>query len=203
MHSHNDHNSLNTHWTLFLAGDSQALDVIVKTHFNLLYQYGCKFTADHALVKDCIQDLFLFLWQRREAIQETPVVKAYLMKALRRRLERAWAKTTAIERNFEFQSPPDHSREAEIITAEQHAELSQQIKKGIALLSKRQQEIIYLRFYLNADAAQIADIMQLNRQSVYNLLHDAINKLRSIGEAFFKQAISTSSLLLILSVCGL
>ena len=73
-------------WIHMLPGDHLALDAIVKRHYNLLYQYGCKFTRDASQVKDCIQDLFLYIWQRRHAISETPSVEHYLMKALRRRL---------------------------------------------------------------------------------------------------------------------
>ena len=155
-------------------------------------------------MKDCIQDLFLFLWQKRAAINETPSVEHYLMKALRRRLERALTRNMAMATGhstlefMDLEPAPDQH----IILQEQSAELEQTIKKSIAALSKRQQEIIYLRFYLNADAAQIADIMQLNRQSVYNLLHEAINHLRHITEQYFKPTIGLPSILLLIA-CSL
>jgi RNA polymerase sigma factor (sigma-70 family) len=184
-----------------LPGDHLALDAIVKRHYNLLYQYGCKFTRDAALVKDCIQDLFLFLWFKRHAINETASVEHYLMKGLRRRLERAFSKAGSTESMgfLEFKdtaaTPDDH-----IIQQETKTALADRIKKCILQLSKRQQEIIYLRFYLNASAADIADIMQLNRQSVYNLLNDALNKLRQHTGAYFKPAMAlTIILLLVLS----
>jgi RNA polymerase sigma factor (sigma-70 family) len=76
--------------------------------------------------------------------------------------------------------------------------LAGKIKQCISQLSKRQQEIIYLRFYLNASANDIADIMQLNRQSVYNLLHDALNKLRQSTGAYFKPALAVSIILILI-----
>jgi RNA polymerase sigma factor (sigma-70 family) len=188
-------------WTQFLPGDHLALDALVKRHYHLLYQYGCKFTRDAALVKDCIQDMFLYLWHKRHAINETASVEHYLMKALRRRLERALSKTGLTEGMgfLEFKdttATPDD----QIIQQEQKTALADRIKKCILQLSKRQQEIIYLRFYLNASAADIADIMQLNRQSVYNLLNDALNKLRQHTGAYFKPAMAlTIILLLVLS----
>jgi RNA polymerase sigma factor (sigma-70 family) len=188
-------------WKQFLPGDHLALDAIVKRHYNLLYQYGCKFTRDAALVKDCIQDMFLYLWYKRHAIQETASVERYLMKGLRRRLERALTKTGAtegigfLECKDTAATPDDH-----LIQQEQKTALAGRIRKCILQLSKRQQEIIYLRFYLNASAADIADIMQLNRQSVYNLLNDALNKLRQHTGAYFKPAMAfTIILLLVLS----
>lgn len=185
-------------WKQFLPGDHLALDAIVKRHYNLLYQYGCKFTRDAALVKDGIQDLFLYLWHKRNVINETASVEHYLMKALRRRLARALSKTGSTE-GLSFMEFKDANAtpDDQLIQQEQRAALAARIKKCILQLSKRQQEIIYLRFYLNASAADIADIMQLNRQSVYNLLNDALNKLRQHTGAYFKPAMALSIILLL------
>jgi RNA polymerase sigma factor (sigma-70 family) len=187
-------------WKQFLPGDHLALDAIVKRHYNLLYQYGCKFTRDAALVKDCIQDMFLHLWYKRNTINETASVEHYLMKALRRRLTRALTQNGSTE-GISFLDFRDTTATPDdlIIQQEQKAALADRIKKCILQLSKRQQEIIYLRFYLNASAPEIADIMQLNRQSVYNLLNDALNKLRQHTGAYFKPTIVLSILLLVLS----
>ena len=190
-------------WKQFLPGDHLALDAIVKRHYNLLYQYGCKFTRDAGLVKDCIQDMFLYLWHKKNAINETASVENYLMKALRRRLERALTKSGSTEGIgfLEFKdttATPDD----QLIQQEQKTVLADKIKKCILQLSKRQQEIIYLRFYLNASAAEIADIMQLNRQSVYNLLNDALNKLRQNTGVYFNPT-QTLSIILLLVLCQL
>lgn len=186
-------------WKHMLPGDHLALDTIVKRHYNLLYQYGCKFSRDAALVKDCIQDMFLYIWQKRHAIQETASVEHYLMKALRRRLERALTKTGATA-GIGFLDIQDSGAtpDDKIIQQEQKTALADKIKQCIGQLSKRQQEIIYLRFYLNASANDIADIMQLNRQSVYNLLHDALNKLRQSTGAYFKPALAISIILILI-----
>ncbi|OQP44626.1 hypothetical protein A4H97_09670 [Niastella yeongjuensis] len=190
-------------WKQFLPGDHLAFDAIVKRHYNLLYQYGCKFTRDAALVKDCIQDLFLYLWYKRNTINETASVEHYLMKSLRRRLARALTKAGSTD-GLSFLEVKDTNAtpDEQIIQQEQKAVLAERIKKCILQLSRRQQEIIYLRFYLNASAADIADIMQLNRQSVYNLLNDALNKLRQHTGIYFNptQAIS---IILLLVICHL
>jgi RNA polymerase sigma factor (sigma-70 family) len=52
------------------------------------------------------------------------------------------------------------------------------MRQALSGLSKRQQEVIYLRFYVDADIDEIAEIMGLNRQSVYNLLHEGLKKLK-------------------------
>lgn len=202
MYSHQDHTDSEALWKQFLQGDADAHDALVKKHYNLLYQYGCRFTIDTGLVKDCIQDLFLYLWRKKDALSETPSVRNYLIKAMRRRLQRALSKTNASMPGsgfIEFMSAHEPATENNIIAREQSAELANAVRKALASLSKRQQEIIHLRFYLDADAAQIADIMELGRQSVYNLLHDAIRQLRTVGESYFKTVLPVSTLLLLLA----
>jgi RNA polymerase sigma factor (sigma-70 family) len=192
-------------WSRFLAGDRWALDTIVREHFNLLYNYGRKFTHDAALVKDCIQDLFLTLWKNRENLGYTSSVRNYLMKSLRRRLERAIPQQTIYNsENIEFlsfnpleESPVFTAMEAE----ENQTTLNKKIVEALTTLSKRQQEIIYLRFYLEADATEIAQIMGLNKQSVYNLQQQAIARLREVTDTLFQpNSVAFSALLLFVSM---
>ena len=56
------------------------------------------------------------------------------------------------------------------------------MRQALAGLSKRQQEVIYLRYYVDADIEEIAEIMSVNRQSVYNLLHDSLKKLKKLSD---------------------
>lgn len=189
-------------WKNYLSGKGEALEDILRSHYNILIQYGKKFTNDSELVKDCIQSVFLILWQNRANIQETPSVANYLLKALRHKLQRELSKNknslSVDEEVFEFSSSfhPELSPEAKLILEEQTHELAEKIKQGIDSLSRRQQEIIYLRFYLNASAEEISEIMNISRQSVYNLLNESIGRLKKISEVHFK-TILTSLVLII------
>ena len=75
-------------WNAFRQGNREALDYIFKQHASNLFAYGTRFTKDQELVLDCIQDLFVELWNRRQALNETKSIKFYLLKALRRRIAR-------------------------------------------------------------------------------------------------------------------
>ncbi len=189
-------------WKRYLLGEGDALESILRDHYNLLIQYGKKFTDDIDLVKDCIQNLFLSLWQNRVNIHETPSVSNYLLKALRHRLQRELSKNKNLisvdDKFMEFRQDfqTELSPEAKLILEEQTYLLAEKIKLGIESLSRRQQEIIYLRFYLNASSEEISEIMGISRQSVYNLLNESIGNLKKISEIHFK-TILTSVVLII------
>lgn len=186
-------------WSDFLGGDKTALDRIVKANYNLLYNYGRKFTTDADLVKDCIQELFLTLWKNRANIGLTASVRNYLLKAMRRRLQEALVKVGVhYADSLEFLAmQPSPSPEADRVQQEDQAALNQKIVQAFTSLSRRQQEIIYLRFYLEADSMEIAHIMGLNRQSVYNLLKSALDRLKEVSLTLFEQG-NTFTLLLAL-----
>ncbi|MFT3935176.1 MAG: sigma-70 family RNA polymerase sigma factor [Chitinophagaceae bacterium] len=172
-------------WDRFRNGDSWAFSELMRLHYNDLYNYGSRFTKETELVKDCIQDLFLSLWKNRATINSTSFVKYYLLKSLRRMLKRAVGKKKYLlmpkEFAFEnfFNAVP--SAENAMIELENISALARSVRKMLSNLSKRQQEVIYLRFYMDADVEEIAEITSLNRQSVYNLLHDGMKKLKKIA----------------------
>jgi RNA polymerase sigma factor (sigma-70 family) len=172
-------------WNEFRSGNADAFGELIRIHYQDLFHYGTRFTRDEELVKDSIQDLFLELWTNRLTISSTSFVKYYLLKSLRRLLGRKIGRsrqtTTWDELHFEslFNGAP--SVETSIIREEWLADLARKMRKALAGLTRRQQEVIYLRFYLDADIEEIAEIMSLNRQSVYNLLHDALKKLKKLS----------------------
>jgi len=64
------------------------------------------------------------------------------------------------------------------IKTEEYLLLLQRLQQLMARLPERQQEVIRLRFYDNFSWEEIAGILQINEQSVRNLVQRAIVKLR-------------------------
>jgi hypothetical protein len=54
-------NDLNKMWDNFrLDGSQEALSLIYYEHFDYLYDFAIKYTPDHTLIEDCIQNVFTF-----------------------------------------------------------------------------------------------------------------------------------------------
>jgi len=177
--------NINTHnatlWYQFKEGDSQALGELAKNHYRVLFNYATKFTKDKELIKDCIQDLFLYLWDHRENLQTSPFVTIYLLKSLRNNLFKKLnqeRKLIADEFNIDLPVSEGTTIESTIIEVELFYENELKIKTILSSLPKRQQEVIFLKFYEGLGIEEIAEIMDMNRQSVSNLLQRAIQNLK-------------------------
>ncbi|GAB3172757.1 RNA polymerase sigma factor [Telluribacter humicola] len=167
-------------WNLYRQGNEAALAVIYERYVKRLYAYGRKFGAETALVKDCIQDLFADLLSKPQSISQTPSVRNYLMKALRRKILAASNKYAFVELPDDYQFGLIPSYEQELIQAQAATDDSRQVQEAIRKLTRRQQEIIYLKFYHDLDNHSIAEIMSLTYQAVCNLISKAIKAIRDL-----------------------
>jgi len=169
--------------------DDEALALLMKMYYDDLYNYAARFTKDDGLIKDCIQEVFISLWQRRETVNAILSPKYYFLRAIKNKvlksLHKNVRKVTSEHLQDEYDFSHEFSIERVIIDKQISEEKAERLRKTLSLLSKRQIEIIYLKYYQYLDHGQIAELMNISRQSVYNLLHEAIHKLRSLWHSEF------------------
>lgn len=169
-------------WNAFRKGSRDAMDYIFKQHASNLFAYGAKFSRDQGMVLDCIQDLFVELWNRRQRLSETNSIKFYLLKALRRRI----ARTMHGVKRFEaitgdvvyLEEKINFSAEHLLVLQETEQFRKARLKRAIEGLTKRQRESIYLKFFQGLDNEAISSVMGLSLGSVNTLVSQAIRALR-------------------------
>lgn len=171
--------------------DEQALALLMRKYYTDLYNYGARFTPDDALIKDCLQEVFISLWQRRQTIGNILSPKFYFLRAIKNKVLKSLDKARRKPGNDHFPEDYDFSHEfsiEKIIIAKQVSEENAaRLKSILALLSKREKEVVYLKYYQYLDNGQIAELMNITRQSVYNLLHEAVGKLK---ELWYKEIVA-------------
>lgn len=173
-------------WNKFRKGDRHAFALIYKIHIAELLSYGYRVTSNQQLIKDSIHDLFLHIWLHRGNLSETTSIKYYLFRSLRNRI------LQNLDTAPEVASQPNDftldgilseiSWEEELIQEETQTSQMQRLRKAIERLPKRQQEAIQLRYFHSFGLDEISTMMEMNNQSVRNLLHRAITHLRGLLE---------------------
>ncbi|MEZ7507133.1 sigma-70 family RNA polymerase sigma factor [Flavobacterium sp. Arc2] len=75
-----------------------------------------------------------------------------------------------------FHEDDDHDKEV----------ILNQLKEIINKLSPREREIVYLKYFQNFNNTEISELLDINYQTVRNILGNAIKKLRKLGENYIE-----------------
>ncbi|MWB93961.1 sigma-70 family RNA polymerase sigma factor [Flavobacterium sp. GA093] len=171
----------NTLWKNLKSGDEKSFSLLFERYYTDLISYGNSLSPFSEKVQDCVQDVFTDVWLYRDSLQDSVVVKAYLLSSVRKRIARLFqrdhifrktASTDAIEFLFDF------SIEHTLIDDETTAERVLHLNKLLNDLPPRQKEALYLRYHQGLAIEQIAEMLEVNYQSANNLLHRGLLSLR-------------------------
>jgi RNA polymerase sigma factor (sigma-70 family) len=168
-------------WRDFKKGDVNAYALIYKKYFFVLFGYGKKISHDHELVKDCIQELFMKIWNNRENLAETTSIKYYLFTSLRRKLLDVLRKPK-LEVTTDLPETIDENHDfleiADLTDDSGRSPQNDKVFKALNALSQHQQKLLDLKFQKNLSNKEIADEMGITIQSVYNAVFKALRSIR-------------------------
>jgi RNA polymerase sigma-70 factor (ECF subfamily) len=171
-------------WKSFCNEEKEALSKLFRIYYGSLLDYGKRLVSDEEAAKDGIQKLFLKLWRKRNSIGVPDSVKAYLIVSYRRiLLRRKEQKLNRYRRNQEYLDGifnVSFSKEELIVQDEIVAQKKDELVKGINQLSGRQKETLFLKYYHGLTNKEIAEVLEINHQSVKNNLYRAFKNLKGI-----------------------
>lgn len=169
-------------WGSFKLGDKEAFSRIYEGYFDALYDYCEKIVDKPDLIEDCIHDLFTGLWKNKENLVVPDSIKGYLLSAIRRIIFRKLKK----ERKYTYLTNYcffegvlfESSGEEKTINNQIKAYHHQSLTKALKKLTNRQKEAIHLRFYHNLDYPDVASVMNITLEAVYNHISKGIGALK-------------------------
>jgi RNA polymerase sigma factor, sigma-70 family len=167
-------------WNQFLEGDEKAYLYIYKLYAQDMYSYGMLFTTNSELVKDCLHDVFIKIHRNRKKLSQVDNIRLYLLKAMKNYLFDVFNKKKELFHNDTIEPvfSPEYTIEDKIIRQEELHYQSRKIRQMLESLTPRQKEVLYYRYMKNLTYDEIGEIMQMNYQSILNLIQRSIKKLR-------------------------
>ena len=172
---------LRQEWSVFILTENEKAYHELYTHYyHYLSFVGFKKGVDTVKVKDCINDLFLYLWENRERLVHVKdhhnyIVTAYLRKLLRKE---NFSEAYSIE-EYDL---PDYtatpSVETLYIRQNVREDVSRVLKTYVDQLPQRQRTMIYQKFYLGLSYKEISDLNGISVNTVYNTIYKAVDKLK-------------------------
>lgn len=172
-------------WYFFKKGESSAFTLLFKKYYPQLHVYGIKISNAPSLTEDCLQNFFIQLYEEREKPRIIKNLKAYLFISFKRRLIKQLQKNQKnipISEAQLFKTNFTFSAEELSIHQEIQFLCTKTLNNLINQLTPRQKEVVYLKYYSEMNNSDIAEVMDMNYQSVLNTLQKAITKLRLSSE---------------------
>jgi RNA polymerase sigma factor (sigma-70 family) len=170
-------------WSLFLQGDKHAFSEIFLACHDDLYRYGIKLSRDPETVNDCIQNLFLKLWKNRNNLKPVKDIKPYLFKSLRNHIIdiiELKRETLQIDQDIEEMFIIEFTAEDFMISSQVEKETQQKVINLLNRLTPRQRHVIYLRYFEELEFETIAQIMDMQVQSVRNSITRGLQVMRTL-----------------------
>lgn len=172
----------NSLWKSMIGGDRNAFLSIHESHYHALFSYGFSLTGNREITKDCLQDLFLEIWNTRGSInKDVTNISSYLFTWLRRKIFKEINRSdkeksgNLLASNFLGQVLP---YEDLLVAFQQSEEDRKKLSAALKKLTRQQLLVIRLKFFEKLSYEQIAIETSLTQRTVYNLIYEAIRHLR-------------------------
>ena len=181
MAGKNDESAMTTLLLAFQSGN--AFSRLYDLNINILFNYGCKLTTDRELLKDCIHDVFVKIYTKQAELNHIENFKSYLFISLKNRLcDEIRKRVYVSDAEVEELNPVSHDDvENNYLNQEREQVNNCLVKRLLNQLSPRQREALTLYYIEERKYEDICEIMNMNYQSVRNLMHRGLSKLKSIA----------------------
>jgi RNA polymerase sigma factor (sigma-70 family) len=182
--------------------DEAALNHLFSTYYNRLFRTGLKYGSTNETVEEAIQAVFIDLWHYRKTLGDVQSFEAYLTGSLRKRLTKMGSKTAknavsrrkiGMRKDAYTEGSPKNREDAEndillsveayenvLILQETNDLKRHELKIALEQLTPRQKELIVMRYFEEMNYADIAEKTQLQTDSIYKTIHEALKRLRLI-----------------------
>jgi len=160
---------------LLREGDRAALESIYFRYADFLFRFSFKRLNCKDTAADLVQELFLKLWIKRESLAVKGELQAYLTFCLRNLVIDHYSREQVERQEI------DNST----VNSIDYNDTLQNVQSGINGLPDKMRQIFQLSKMKDYSIDEIADELNLSRQTVKNQLGSAVKKLRVSLGAFF------------------
>lgn len=183
-------------WNQFRSGSKQAFNAIYYKYVKILFNYGRKITSNTSLIEDCIQDLFVELWQKKELLSETTSIKFYLFRAVNRKIVRVLKSESKIffkdlSEDYDFEVVFSH--EVQLISEQISKEDRDKLAKALNGLTSRQKEAIYLKYYEKLSFEEVSSILEISVKGTYKIISRALEALKNAMNGNFSVIVTLAA----------
>jgi len=169
-------------WESFISnGNQEAIGMIYWGHYDLLYNFGLKYTNDIQIIEDAIQNIFSYFLKTGTKLSPVKNLRGFLIQSFRHQLLLDLKRRNKIYQlnNFTGENGDCHEPEVnEIFEQEGNSRLREKLDKCMEHLTEKQKEILFLRFQCELSYSEIAIMLDIAVDSCYKMIYRSLKELR-------------------------
>ncbi|HBG40485.1 RNA polymerase sigma factor [Limibacterium fermenti] len=174
-------------WQQFLEyGDEKSFSVIYNCYVDNMYSYGISMGFQEEACKDAIQDVFYKIYFLRGKLQHIKNGPSYIFRSYKHRLldlaQKEHSEDTSLSTNYQ-ETPflTEVSILDNLIDNEEAELLKKKVQILLDNLTSHQREAVYLRYMMELEYEDIANILNISQESVRKLIYRSLEKLREFA----------------------
>jgi RNA polymerase sigma-70 factor, ECF subfamily len=161
------------------AGDAQAFDAVVVTHFPLMVRYASTLVPSRDDAEDVAQGVLARVWRLRESWRVTSTIRTYLLSAVR---NEASNRRRTMHADAERQAALLHEVQVRSavwgIGGEDALANREQVAGLLAILAPKRREALVLRYGAGLTYAEVGHVMGLTPKAAEQVVLRALGTLR-------------------------
>ena len=162
-------------------GDRAAFEAFFRRHHAALIRYLTRRHCPPDVADDIVQNAFVYIWQRRDAINPDKSLRGYLFTIGYSRLLNH-SRDTA---KFDYAAAPDDHTAPTAPDAEaEHQLLQEHLQAAIDQLPERRRAVFELCFMEDLTYREAAAVLDITRKTVENHMRLALRDIRDALAAF-------------------
>ena len=146
-------------------------EALVRGYHRDLYRYAYWLCKDPAIAEDLVQETCLRAWKALDSLQDEKAAKAWLITILRRENARRFER-----KSFDLVDIEDHP--GDVTTNDEDHHQHRWLKQQIMRLDEEYREPLFLQVIGGFSGEDIAQLLNLNKNTVMTRLFRARNQLK-------------------------
>ncbi len=160
-------------------GDGAAWEMLMRAHQEAAFRLAYLLVGDPDDAEDVAQEAFLRAWNSLRRFDSARPLRPWLLRITanlaHNHRRSAGRHLNALVRTFRAQIPPPGVEERSTQDLE-----FQQLWQAVRRLNPPDQQIVYLRYFLDLSVAETAEAMQIAKGTVKSRLNRALTRLRAV-----------------------
>ena len=159
-------------------GDIRAFERLFRDQYDALFRFAFRFVSQRETAEELVQDAFVALWEKRQSIQVTSSLSAYLFSSVRNRA------FNHLKSHYHQRTQAFDPKDLERLNPYSDSDLTDQaaliavVQQGILSLPERCRIIFQLSRQAGLTYEEIAEELGISKETVKSQIKIALQKLR-------------------------